>query len=81
MEGRGFFFFFRGRREGAHVVFKGTVGNQSSVTEYQGGFFRKLTGNEGIIKILQNFRGDQVNFKHDQNPILLDGEPPQNISV
>ena len=50
---------------GDHMVFRGTRGGggQSSLTEYEGGTFRKLKANEGIIRTLQSvWGGGQVNF-------------------
>ena len=39
---------------GDHMVFRGTRGGQSSLTEYEGGTFRKLKANGGIIRKLQS---------------------------
>ena len=50
---------------GDHMVFRGTRGGgQSSLTEYEGGTFRKLKANGGIIRTLQSVwgGGEQVNF-------------------
>ena len=49
---------------GDHMVFRGTRGGgQSSLTEYEGGTFRKLKANGGIIRTLQSvWGGEQVNF-------------------
>ena len=68
-EGRG-----RGFLEGI-TWFSGVQGGggQSSLTEYEGGTFRKLKANEGIIRTLQSVwgGGGQVNFlaqKKSSNP-------------
>ena len=59
---------------GDHMVFRGTRGGgQSSLTEYEGGTFRKLKANGGIIRTLQSVwgGGEQVNFlaqKKSSNP-------------
>ena len=47
-----------------HMVFRGTRGGQSSLTEYEGGTFRKLKANWGVIRTLQSVwgGGEQVNF-------------------
>ena len=49
---------------GDHMVFMGTRGGQLSLTEYEGGTFRKLKANGGIIRTLQSVwgGGGQVNF-------------------
>ena len=49
---------------GDHMVFMGTRGGgQLSLTEYEGGTFRKLKANGGIIRKLQSvWGGGQVNF-------------------
>ena len=51
-------------------------GGQSSLTEYEGGTFRKLKANEGVIRTLQSvWGGEQVNFlaqkKNPQTPVPL----------
>ena len=55
---------------GDHMVFRGTRGGQSSLTEYEGGTFRKLKANGGIIRTLQSVWGGggrQVNFFTQKN--------------
>ena len=49
---------------GDDMVFRGTRGGQSSLTEYEGGTFRKLKANGGVIRTLQSVwgGGEQVNF-------------------
>ena len=43
---------------GDHMVVRGTKGGgQSSLTEYEGGTFRKLKANGGIIRTLQSVWG------------------------
>ena len=40
------------------MVFRGTRGGgESSLTEYEGGTFRKLKANDGIIRTLQSVWG------------------------
>ena len=51
--------------QGDHMVFRDTRGGgQSSLTKYEGGTFRKLKANGGIIRTLQSVWGGgrQVNF-------------------
>ena len=57
------------------MVFRGTEGGekQSLLTEYKGGGGHKtLTANEGIIKILQRFRGGTrlISVRYNKNPPL-----------
>ena len=61
---------------GDHMVFRGTRrGGQSSLTEYEGGTFRKLKANGGIIRKLQSVWGGAGKFfgskKNTQTPVPL----------
>ena len=66
---------------GDHMVFRGTRGGgQSSLTEYEGGTFRKLKANGGIIRTLQSVwgrGGRQVNFLTQK--ISLDHRAPCKV--
>ena len=46
------------------MVLRGTGGGETVIANrvQRGGGYKTLTANEGIIKILQRFRGGKVNF-------------------